>query len=83
MKPVKQFTLCEFCNSQIILASPPLDEQYEQGRIEIMAGWLLLPSHCRKNNSVQSTSLNGYYCDRECLANRISQLLEYSGNNGA
>ena len=80
-KPIKNMTRCEFCGESIEVVSPPPDEYYEAGQIEIQKGTILLPekvikahhkdgysdSHCR--------DIDGYYCNTTCLIARLREIL--------
>ena len=81
MKPIKEITACEYCDKQIDLTSPPLEEYYEQGQISIKGTILLSKAIVKKNHKKgitdsHATSLNGRYCDYKCLYNQIMNILK-------
>lgn len=70
--PIREVTACEGCGQQIDLQSPPLREYYQNGRIDIKDGMVLLDRPA--NAQSHATSIEGYYCGLECFAKRIRKL---------
>ena len=77
MKPTKTFKYCEHCNEPIEDISPPTPLQYAQSVISIAQhSSILLPKSARDNENNCSVSLDGYYCNSECLAKHIKFILK-------
>jgi hypothetical protein len=80
MKPIKQITNCEFCDAPIDIGLT--QQSYEDGQIHILDALILLPKRVVKQNhkdgvtDIHATNLNGYYCNCECLMNRINNILK-------
>jgi len=72
-KPVKQITNCEHCGRVIDLASPPLREYYKDGRIDIGKHSSVLLDR-PENATSHAASLEGFYCDIECLVAHVKEL---------
>lgn len=69
-KLTKLVTECEFCGRQIDLTSPPLDEYYRNGRIDIEEGSTVLLDR-PKSESSHAASIDGLYCGLQCLIDHI------------
>jgi len=76
--------LCDECGKEWPDKSPPSDEAYESGLIEIQNGMMLLPPRVRPqrdgplghDTTPKAASLEGIYCDYRCLFRRIKRLLK-------
>jgi hypothetical protein len=85
-KKVRQITNCEYCDKQIILDGPVHDEYYENGRIDIADGMILLSKaivkkyHKKGFADDHARSIDGYYCNLECFINRIKNILNGKDN---
>jgi hypothetical protein len=78
MKPKYEVTHCECCSKMIVLQLPPPLEQYEQGRIHITAGTILLPDRVVSKNSIWKNTcmdISGYYCNFACLTTHLQYIL--------
>ena len=78
-KPTRQITNCEYCDKQIDLSSPPSAEQYEEGQVHIGSGSMLLPSKIVEKKGIASSHaifLDGYYCSKICLIQKIEAALK-------
>jgi hypothetical protein len=73
MKPTKQITYCECCDTAIDLVSPPNADYYENGQIKITNGVMLLP---KEVDSSHSAEISGIYCDIHCLIKHLRMLLK-------
>jgi hypothetical protein len=72
-KPHRTVTSCEQCGEQIDMQSPPMRKYYREGRIDIHEHSTVLldrPSDAQSH----AASIDGYYCDLECLVARIKEL---------
>ena len=72
-KPIKQMTECEHCDRKIDLESPPLQEYYEQGRIDISEHSTILLGRSQDALS-HAAFIDGYYCDLDCLISHLKEL---------
>lgn len=70
--PVRQFVKCEGCERDVQIDSPPTNDQYREGRIEIKDGMVLLNN--LETHDGHAAGLGGYYCGPTCLAKRIAGL---------
>jgi hypothetical protein len=81
MKPELKITHCEYCNSIIMLESPPSKNRYNNAEIHISNGMILIPDkivkkrHKKGVGDSHANFLSGYYCQPECLTNKIKELL--------
>jgi len=80
-QPIKNMTKCEFCGKSIEVVSPPLNEYYEAGQIEIKKGTILLPEKTIKAHHKDGISdshckdIDGYYCHIYCLIRKLKEIL--------
>lgn len=74
MKKEEIYRRCEYCDKLILIESPPTKESYENGQIEIMSGTILLPKSVSAP-SHRMESLDGIYCNVECLLFKIHNIL--------
>lgn len=84
MKKEQTFRYCENCNKAWEITSPPSDEAYENGLIDLEKGELghatmLLPKKSRQIKKGYSTScavwFDGIYCNAECLYEYLKKIL--------
>ena len=75
MKPITQYTKCEFCDKQISLQK----ESYNIAEIHLCnCSSILLPDEIAKENN-HSYSLDGYYCNPKCLVDMFKKILGKKG----
>lgn len=77
MKQTELYYRCEYCDALIKMSNPPIEKDYENGRIEIKDGTMLLSKafiDSRRNGDklkVYAISIDGMYCDVDCLVKRL------------
>lgn len=69
---VREVARCEHCGVDIELESPPLRKYYEQGRIDIKEGTVLLDRP--PSSSSHASEIGGHYCNLTCFVNYIVAL---------
>lgn len=76
MKQEKRFRYCENCNKAWEIASPPTNNAYESGFIEMSEkAVLLLPKKSRPNHSTCAKWIEGIFCNVICLTECINEVL--------
>lgn len=80
---IEQWIRCQHCGKMLRCDTPPDAEAYEQARVDILDGVMLLPKACVKKEPDVATShaitLNGIYCTPSCLVDFIHNALGISG----
>ena len=82
MKSKKTFKYCEYCGKAWEDVSPPADEEYESGLIEINTGvdgpiaTMLLPEKSRSDSSSCAIWFNGVFCSVDCLYKFLKEKLD-------
>ena len=74
MKDKKTFRYCEYCDRGWLDVSPPSENEYENGLIEIDGGCVLLPKNIAGNT--HTANIGGIYCGLECLKNHIAKIMK-------
>ncbi len=73
MKFVEQYARCESCDTLLSLDPSTEKEQYEKGRIRVMAQSTILLNTLGSLDS-HSKSIDGYYCNIDCLIEHLRDL---------
>ena len=82
MKKPYEVTHCEYCDSLIVVQSPPKKEYHERGMIVIEEGTILLSDDLvkakkkRGMTASHAVCIDGYYCDHRCLLAKIREILD-------
>jgi len=81
-KKTANYSRCEHCDRILLEDSPPIKEAYEQGRIHIESGSMLLPKavvearHREGFADSHVEDISGSYCDKDCLLARLLGILK-------